>query len=252
MRRFYLALCLALLASQAWGGAAFVQSKATSPDGTTSATTVAATFTSTVGNAGAVCGVVSYQASGAALSTVTDDKSNSYTVQRTVTNQDVKMSTFYLANITNAPSTITATFASATQYRSLIIIEASGIATASALDVETGQASLSPGGGANDISSGSVTTTADGDFICGFVVETSAFNTNEFTAGTSVAYTKREENGGANQIDMAAETFVQSTQGAIAATFAGATAGTTGQYDVAILTLKAAAASAPIRHRVVH
>lgn len=218
--------------------AAFVQSKSTEADGVTDSTTIAATFTSTVGSGNAVCGAVTYRATGGTLSSVTDDKANTYTIQRTITGDDLKVSFFYLANITNAPQTITATFASTIAYRGLGIVEASGIATTNALDQDTGQAQAAPGGTADAVTSGAVTTTTDGQFIFGASARTDSFVSNEFTAGTN--YTEREETGGGvTGIDMAVETRVQTSQGSIAATFTGANGGAA-NYATGILTLKAA------------
>jgi hypothetical protein len=97
-----------------------------------SVSSVCVTLTSTVGFGNFVCGAVVFGQSGASaptLSSVKDDKGNTYTVVDTFydnTNFECT-ATFYLANITNGPKTITATLAAASPgYVRMVAAEYSG------------------------------------------------------------------------------------------------------------------------------
>jgi hypothetical protein len=219
--------------------AAHVQSKSSAAAATS--TTIAATFSATVGSGNLVCGLVVW-GSDTITVTVSDDKSNSYTVVRTVTDTGNKRAaSFYAKNLTNAPVTVTATFSSTVPDRSIIIHEASGIDTTAPLDQETGQLEfLAPN---PSPTSGSVTTTTSGQYIFGATALTNrALPVPLISAGAG--YTEREETGDAGGTigNSDSETQIQSAAGSIAAIFSATNAGSD-NYSSFILTFKAAAAA---------
>ncbi len=244
-----LLILLCFSATLAWSAASFVQSKATAAEGIITSDTIAVAFDSAVGSGNTVCGGVTYQHTLGNVSSISDNQGNSYTVQRATNaggSDTVALATFYRANITNAPTTITVTYSNLSMiYRALVVGEMSGVATAP-LDVETGQYQAAPGTGTDAVTSGGVTTTANGDFICGFAAVASAFRANSFTAGTG--YTEREETAPTSGIDLAFETQVQSSAGSIAATFTQANSDNT---LAALLTFKVPGGSALRRSPVV-
>lgn len=218
VRVLFLALLSLWGASPVEAAAAFVQSK--SAQAATSSATIAVTLTSTVASGGAVAGCVvaaRNDLATPAVSTILDDKSNSYTPVSSIgdgINGAVTIS-FYALNITNAPQTITVTFTAATDFRTIAVTEASGVATSNALDQSTGQAQDVAGTGTDATTSGAVTTTSAGQFVFGCSVNTEeAFGS--FTAGTG--FTSRENLSGAYPF-AATEDLVQGAAGSIAATF---------------------------------
>lgn len=229
--------------------AAFVQSKSSAILGTTTASTIPVTLGATVTSGNLVCGGVAWDDGGGtvSLSSVTDDKGNSYTVQRTTTDatNGQRGATFFKDNITNGPVTITANLSSSTGSRAISIHEVSGL-QATPLDVETGQVNASPGTGTDGATSGAVTTTADGDYIFGFFEDTAAYRANtELTAGTG--FTKREETGVAGTtLCIMTEDLIQSSAGSIAAT---ATHANNDATISMILTFKATGGSAGTPNR---
>ena len=194
-----------------------IQSKSTSTGSATS-TTIAATFSAAVTSGNLVCGFVTWGNDTTTLLTnVTDDKSNTYTiVRRTPTaGSGQTLASFYCANITNAPTIITATFSSAIGYRGILFHEVNGVNT---LDVETGQYQATPGTGTDAITSGAITTTSNGEYIIGGVVDSSGSQALPYyTAGTG--YGKVEEAGASGATNCCTEDLIQSSAGSIAATF---------------------------------
>lgn len=215
--------------------ASHVQSKSLSTDGTTSSS-VAATFTGTVAAGNLVCGVVTWGGVSTDLSTVTDDKGNSYTIPSGTGTTGSPVGTFgrlddnpgggssaifYLANISNGPVTVTANFGSAQGFRGISIHEVSGV---SGLDKYRGQIQAAPGTGANAVTSSAVTPASDGQYIFGgSVLASSIRSTPLFSAGTG--YTEREEagNAGGTIVNLTSESQVQTTAASIAATFTAST-----------------------------
>jgi len=199
--------------------AAYVQSGSASANGV-GETTVAVTLTNPVGSGNLVCGIVQFGASAGSLTSVTDDKGNTYTLQRTITDStnNNKLVSFWRANITNGPITVTANLGGYYLYRAMAIHEVSGIVAASALDVETGQLQTNPGTGTNGCTSGNVLTTVNGDYVFGAVVNISQLRAiPHWNAGTG--FGKREEKGSTSLADICTEDLVQGSSGLVAATF---------------------------------
>lgn len=218
-------MAITLTQSQAW----HVQS---------SGTTNAAVFTSTVTSGGCVTVYIAYDST-ATISTVADDKSNSYTVKNTITETPdaIKISQAVLGNITNGPKTITVTFTGTIANSAVSIAEWAGCsAVTDPSDVFGGQMVASS---ANP-TTGNITTTVDGDLISGMVVN----GTN------NTAYT----NGSGYTNGLSANTFfsstsyldwewqVQTTHGAIAATWTGAAT----NYAAEVLSIKPSAGAADV------
>lgn len=198
---------------------------------------------SAVGNGNTVAGVVAWSDSGAtnAVTSVIDDKSNVYNVVDTINDgSGTFAASFYLTNITNAPTVITVTFNNVnSQFDEIGIDEFSGVATV-AIDGHSAQAQLGPGTGTDAVSSGSFTTATNGDLIHSSSIDYS--NTSTISAGTGYTQTNLDT-GGANACVISQEYKVQGTAGAVAGTF------TTNQGAHNYLTfgigLKAAGGAAP-------
>jgi hypothetical protein len=215
-----------------------VQGVAGSNSGSTPVSSASVTL-SAVGSGGSICGVVDWGGGNgtlsASLTSVTDDKGNNYHLEPTpllnVTDDQYYIG-FSLTNITNAPTVLTANFSDSDGFRGIAAEEFSGGSTASTdeRDVHTGQYQSSPGTGTDAITSGSVTTTVDGDLLwgaVGFPVGNSLSPGTGFTSGFT-------GNGGINS-----EYRVQTTAGAgTAATFTTAFNCETSTF---LITLKAPA-----------
>lgn len=95
---------------------------------------------------------------------------------------------FYRENVGAGSHTITGTISGATGFRRLRVLEVSGLATASSLDVTgVGQAQTPAGTGANAVSSTATGATTNAtDFVMGFSQDTSESDpaTGTVTAGT--------------------------------------------------------------------
>lgn len=222
--------------------AAHVQSRSTSIQ--VGATTIPVSFAAAVGNANAVCGMVTWgSASSSDFSSVTDDKGNTYTLQTVVVDagNGQSLGTFWLNNITNAPITVTASFGgNSLQFRGLVIHEASGIDTgATPTDGSTGQVGTGLSTAADAVTSGNFVTASNGDYIFGCTARDDAVVANVFAAGTN--YTLRESLGGAGIVNVASESLIQTNAATTAATFTSSTNAITAL--TAALALKAAAAA---------
>lgn len=220
-----------------------VQHKNTPADGTTS-TSVSVVLTSAVGSGHAVMGYVSYGDGSVGISSVTDDKSNTYTVVDQIADSPnaQQYASFYLLNVTNAPQTITVNFTGPFAFRAICVDEFSGIATTLALDGHTGQVQTGVGTGTNAATSGNTTTTAAGDLIYGMIGDDSNL-TNLIAPGTGFLRLNSYDGAG-NGLPMATEWALQgSASSATAATFTSAVGSST--LITMVMAFKAAAAAAP-------
>jgi hypothetical protein len=176
---------------------------------------------------------------GATLTSVTDDQGNTYNTSSLL---DVPSSQwfaiFWLGNVTNAPTTITATFSGTNFFQAMIWDEYSGIAALTdPSDGHVGQVQASVAATTDAITSTGITTTVDGDLIYGATMSDSGIIPS---AGTG--FTARESGNAAGAgVAAMTEDLVQTTAGSVAATF---TSGTAGQPWVTfVLALKAAGGS---------
>jgi len=223
-------LLLLALARPAWGAAAFVQSNLTNAAAST--TSVAVTI-SAVGSGNLVSGCVGWTPNPTAtLSSVTDDKSNTYTVvdNNGASDANGQWSTFYLKNITNGPVTITANFSGNATYRVIHVIEASGLDTSAPLDQHTMNFQTTPGTGTDAVTSGAVTTTANGEFVAACARKGSSGASGTYTVGTGYSNLIT-----AGVVVSASESRVQTSAGSIAGTF---TQSANNNDSTAIMTFK--------------
>ncbi|CAB4182401.1 hypothetical protein UFOVP1077_2 [uncultured Caudovirales phage] len=122
---------------------------------------------------------------------------------------------FYLPNAGSGTHTSVATFSSTTTFRRHRIDEYSGLATASPIDQATGQQQNTPGTGADAISSGTTSTTANANcFVVGYTQNTTEIDPGTGTLTAGSGYTIF----GTNKI-MGVETKSVSATGAQTATF---------------------------------
>lgn len=173
-----------------------------------------------------VAGIVQYGVSGhiADLTNVTDNASPSNTAtivdQLGNTSSGDSISSYYFPNVQNAPTIQSGNFSPQTAFDTIIAEDYSGVMTSNPIDGHTIQEQLTPGTGTDAISSGNITTTANGDLIFGGVTDFTGA-TNTYTQGTN--YTLRS-NASASTLATAAEDRIQSSAGSIAATFTQSTA----------------------------
>lgn len=214
-------------------------------NGAGSGTTIAQALGSTVGVGNLVTGRVEWiTATLTDLTSVTDDQGNTYNLAPAAVAEDSDWAVrgFWLANITNAPKTLTAHFAN-TQSQSVITIdEFSGGGASATIDKSNTNVQTALNTGTDNLTSGSVTTIADGELIYA-VTGSSLFTTPVYAAGTG--FTQLEQLSAANPTS---EWKVQTTHGAVAATFSITNEGVHGGSDAAlttILTFKPTAAAVP-------
>lgn len=205
------------------------------------AATVAVTLGAAVGSGNSLCGWVSWGSNTlTTLTSVTDDKGNTYTISdKFPDNANVQSGAmFFLGNITNGPTIITAHFSPNQNFLQIGADEYSGVlAATNPSDGHSVCAAVQTGSTATDfLSSGSFTTAVNGDLIYGVTMDT--FNATLATAGTG--YTQRQTSTA--QSDTTSEDKVQSTAGSVAATFTTSSAG--GRYITLAVAIKAAASAA--------
>lgn len=203
----------------------------------TTGTTNAPVFTSVVTSGGCVTVYIAYDST-ATISTVADDKGNTYAVKNTITEtaDAIKVSQAVRGNITNAPKTITVTFTGTIANSAVSIAEWAGIsAVTDPSDVFGGQMQSA----AANPTSGNITTTVDGDLISGMAVNGS---TNvAYTAGSGFTIGLTSNTFFTSTSFLAWEWLIQSTHGVTASTWVDATAT---NYAVEVLSLKAATGAA--------
>jgi hypothetical protein len=222
-------LPLGLMPSMASAAVSFVQSTYNDTGGSAADWSVAATFTNPVTAQNLIAVLVTWGTATNDLTSVTDSRGNSYAIQSAFVLTDggntQTQAVAYAKNIAGGTNTVTANFSTTPGWRVIAIHEISGADLTAPLDGVTGLFQTSVATTANAVTSGSITTTANGDYIFGATVNTSAFPT--ITAGTSPAYTIRTNNSPNSTVaNIGTEDRVQSTAGSIAATF---TIDTTGQ-----------------------
>jgi hypothetical protein len=117
--------------------------------------------------------------------------------------------------------------------KSIIIHEISGVNTSTPMDGQKMNVQNSPGNGANAVTSGSITTTVNGDYVLGFTFNDSS-NQADWNAGAG--YTKRQDLQ-VQSYATASEDAVQTLSGSVAATFT-ATAATFGDFITGIMAFR--------------
>jgi hypothetical protein len=127
------------------------------------ATTVAATFGSNVTAGNLIHVFTLYRDAGEGQGhSVSDSLGNTYTLIATVTRTNRIMSHYYAANISGGACVVTLTNPNSNQFRSLAVVEISGLDTTSPLDVFNSNVQETPTTGTDAVVSGSATATAAG------------------------------------------------------------------------------------------
>lgn len=151
------------------------------------------------------------------LSSVTDSQGNTYTLETVVRDgatPTVSLQVFHTIAGSSAACTVTATLSGNANRKAIVVHEVSGVqTTAGYRDKYAGQSQSNPGTGSNAVTSGSVTTTTDGQYIFGATGDP-GYSTGK-TQGTG--YTLQETDGVMSILT--SEDQVQTSAGSIAATF---------------------------------
>lgn len=192
---------------------AFRQSKSSVAGG--AGTQVTLTFDSNILANSVIALAITALNSSRTISSVTDSLGNTYTYAGDNPNSgdnNNQMWNYYAEGVSAGACTITVTFDANDDLRRIYAHEITGCATSGALGQHAGQAQATPGTGTDAISSGSVTTTTNGEYIFGC---TNANNTQTYTKGTGFTSLREDNTVGAT------EDLVQSSAGSIAATFTG-------------------------------
>lgn len=212
---------------------AFVQSIGFSEFDTVA--TVPVTFSSNTTAGNLIAGYVSWASNTINLNSVTGC-GNTYSLVNNPTSvpNTYRAAGFYAENITGGACTVTANFSGGVANRTIIVHEVSGAATASSLDGNALLGQTDPGLGANAVTSGSIITTANGDYIFGATSDLGGGW--QTTAGTG--FTGRE----LPATIYASEDKIQASAGSIAATFNAGSA--FADHGTLIMAFKPAAAAA--------
>lgn len=218
MKKLFIVVLLAFVFSlPVQADTAFVQSKNNIAFG---ATSVSATFDSSVTAGNLIVAVVSINNTSETINSTTDTQSNSYTPLDNPTDDSgngQRAAAFYAENVTGGSVTVTANF-SASVVGIIAIHEISGADITSPEDGHAAQAQTNPGTGTDAVTSGDITPSADGAYIFGATFVSGGSTTP--TIGTNFAL--REQNA----FRVTTEDLIQGSAGAIAATFT-----TTGAID---------------------
>jgi hypothetical protein len=212
------------LPAQAQAAAAFVQAtNAGITVGGASITTSAFGSSVTTGDS-IIVAVDNDCSTGISVSGVTDSTGvNTYTMATSTLCDPVQgqaLQIWYAQNVTGGSSfTVTANFTSASSFRRIVAHEVSGLATAASdkhAEVPL-QASASP-------SVGPVTTSKNGEYVFGAIMNTGGANTDTFSAGGGFTE-PANSTASAADFEVMAEYQVQSTAGSITAPFTRSNSG---------------------------
>lgn len=243
MRRLAVLLLLLMLPIQAWSAIANVQCIT----GTwSSGTSWTASITATTGNL--IVGSLHFWAGNLDndVTTYGDGGTNTYTEVDTefravpaVGNH--RLTTFYAKSITGGALTFTVNTSTSVTDRALTVLcEVSGADATAPLDQHAEQYQVIPGTGTDAVSSGSVTTTTNGQYVYGATIAHIALTT--YTQGTGFT------SAGTGTGFAGAEYLIQSSAGSIAATF---TQSVNTDVTTMIATFKAASVGAVRRRSII-
>lgn len=169
------------------------------------------TFTSNVTAGNLICGLAIAWTSTVTVSSVVGSVNGSYTVVDNMEAGVYRGALFYKENISSGAETITVTFSgSAPSY--LMAHEVSGLATASALDQHAVNVQPLNTTGTDNVTTGSVTTTTDGQYVVGFSSGEAEDPNISIGTGFTADYT-----GGVGSAK--SEHLIQSSAGSVAATW---------------------------------
>lgn len=208
-----------------------------------SATSWPISFAGAVGSGNLVVGQVLLYAGGT-LTSITDDKSNTYTVldsNSNIANQSSNGYNFVLGNITNAPTTLTFHITGGLGFYMAVMEEFSssnGATAANPVDVHSLKNDTTGVQPPATVTSNSVTTTQAGDLIWGAII--TPWNTITTQSGFTASY---NGNGTNALFFMALEYETQGGAGAITAAFNfTGSSGSFQTYGLYIVALKEPAA----------
>jgi len=213
----YLVIAVLLVAwfpSEGPAATAFVQSASISEF--SSGITDAVTFTRNAKAGNLIAVYVAWTNTTDSLSSVTDSLGNTYTLVQNPTTLGTqgRAAGAYSKNILGGPCTVTATFSpGAFSARTIIVREISGADSDFPLDGSAAQGQTNPGTGTDAVTSGAITTTANGDYI--FAATTDQGQASTLNPGTGFT-------GGATftfPVGGRSEDQIQSAAGSITATF---------------------------------
>jgi hypothetical protein len=196
----------------------FLQSKSTSTDSTTSTTTPVTLTTANIVPGNKIIGYAFWNAGADDLVQIKDNLGNmNATIVDTVSNGDIQKS-FWYDVVVGGAATITLTTTNANGFRGLVCHEVSGLAAGAPEQHQTGN-QATPGTGADGITTASVTTVEDGQYVFS-AVHVNATVVMTVTQGTG--YTDRESIDGTATISpLESEDRIQAAHGSIAGTFTG-------------------------------
>ena len=197
---------------------------------------------SAIGSGNTVVGAIAldYVNGATAVSSITDNASgNTYTVLDTLNDgSKIELVTFIGTNITGGPTTITVNFTnSGPSFPQVVWNEYSSVG---GNDGHTIQYQTSVGTGTDAVTSGSVTTTVNGDTVVGFTINSffPGGGTGGATVSAGTGYTRRSTDATAGDWDATTEDLTQASAGAVAGTFTVGTA--SGDWLTAVIALKPA------------
>ena len=206
---------------------AFVQAKSIG-EASVSATSKAVTMDAAVGSGNLLAGIVTWATSTPSdLTSVTDDKGNSYTIVNAIadTGNNQSAASFYGKNLSGGPTVITANFGVSNNFKGLSVQEFSGLDTSAPLDGtnEQGQLQTSPGTGTDGVKSGASTQTPSVDNAVVFAgsVNTGATGTGSqaFTPGTNFTEPSGAEWFTSGDVSLDSEYWLQGTATAVNGSF---------------------------------
>ncbi|HEY1817829.1 MAG TPA: hypothetical protein VGG74_36055 [Kofleriaceae bacterium] len=150
--------------------------------------TVAATFAANVAAGDVIALYVSY-AGGTSIDTITDTLGNTYAVVDTIDDSDdsQKATTAYATSAGGGVGIVTVTFKDSKCCRVVIAHELAGADPTSPLDGYSGHEDGSPGTQPDDVTSDSMTTAADRDYIFAATSNASNESGETITAGTGLS-----------------------------------------------------------------
>lgn len=215
----------------------FVQKKLVESNNlATNSTTLS--FDSSITAGSLIVFMVGWNDATATLSSISDGTNTLVAIDDATTSAggNASLSTRYWMNHPGGTPTFTLTWSTNITGVRIIAHEASGVATASALDQHGTKQQTAPGNGTDTIATDPVTTTTSGQYIFGATFE---YLITGFTPAAGTGFTLREGPPGDAQ---ASEDQIQSSAGSIAVKFSPSAGG--GQnFLTAIATFKAVSSS---------
>ncbi len=213
-------------------GTAYVQSASGNDHYNTSS--ASAKFPSNVTANDAIAVFCVWESLSQTLNSVTDTQGNIFTiVNNPTTGRYARAAMAYAIARSTGGDTVSCNLSTASMGKSIIIHEIRGVNASTPLDGQKLNVQNSPGGGANAVTSGSITTTVNGDYVLGFTFNDSS-NQADWNAGAG--YTKRQDLQ-VQSYATASQDKVQTLSGSVAATFT-ATAATFGDFITGIIAFR--------------